>query len=99
MALKSTARRRARAIALQALYAWKLAGGDALAHARTLEGWERCDQKLAEELVAEVTKKSDFLEKSIAPWSGTPRCQPVSSQAQTPATKRNAIIASSVSGS
>ena len=72
MALRSagrtSARRRARAIALQALYAWKLAGGDALAHARTLEGWERCDQKLAEELVAEVIKKNDFLEKSITPY-------------------------------
>lgn len=72
MALKSaprtSPRRRARAIALQALYAWKLAGGDALAHARTLQGWERCDRKLAEELVSEVILKNEFLEKSIAPY-------------------------------
>lgn len=70
MALKNAraaARRRAREIALQALYAWKLAGGDALAHARTLEGWERCDQKFAQELVAEVVERSKSLEESIAP--------------------------------
>ena len=64
---KAAARRRAREIALQALYAWKLAGGDALAHARTLEGWDRCDQKFAQELVAEVVGRSKSLEDSIAP--------------------------------
>ena len=64
---KAVARRRAREIALQALYAWKLAGGDALAHARTLEGWDRCDQKFAQELVVEVVGRSKSLEDSIAP--------------------------------
>jgi transcription antitermination protein NusB len=64
---KAAARRRAREVALQALYAWKLAGGDALAHSRTLEGWERCDQKFAEQLIAEITGKSEALEASIAP--------------------------------
>ena len=64
---KAAARRRAREIALQALYAWKLAGGDALAHARTLEGWDRCDQKFAQELVVEVVGRSKSLEDSIAP--------------------------------
>jgi N utilization substance protein B len=64
---RTTARRRAREISLQALYAWKLAGGDALAQARTLEGWVRCDQKFAAELIVEVVKKNDFLEKIIAP--------------------------------
>jgi len=64
---KAAARRRAREIALQALYAWKLAGGDALAHSRTLEGWERCDQKFAEQLITEITGKSEALEASIAP--------------------------------
>jgi transcription antitermination protein NusB len=64
---RSAARRRAREIALQALYAWKLAGGDALAHARTLEGWDRCDQTFAQELVAEVVARSKSLEDSIAP--------------------------------
>ena len=56
-------RRQAREIALQALYAWQLAGGDALAEARALDGWERCDQKFAAELIVEVVRKNDFLEK------------------------------------
>lgn len=68
---KASARHRARAIALQALYAWKLAGAEdaqaALAHARTLEGWERCDRKFAEELIGEVIARSELLEKDIAP--------------------------------
>jgi len=64
---RTTARRRAREISLQALYAWKLAGGDVLAQARTLEGWVRCDQEFASELITEVVNKSDSLEKIIAP--------------------------------
>ena len=67
-AAKPSARHRAREIALQALYAWKLAGGDALAHARTIEGWERCDRQLAEELVREVTKGCVMLEEKISPF-------------------------------
>ena len=66
-AARTTARRRAREIALQALYAWKLAGGDVLAQAKTLEGWVRCDQKFAAQLIAEVVDKSDALEKIIVP--------------------------------
>jgi transcription antitermination protein NusB len=64
---RTTARRRAREIALQALYAWRLAGGDVLEQAKTLEGWVRCDQKFAAALIAEVVKKNDSLEKAIAP--------------------------------
>ena len=64
---KASSRRRAREIALQALYAWKLAGGDALAHARTLEGWDRCDQKFATELLLVVVRKNDLFERGIAP--------------------------------
>ncbi len=70
MALKdarTTARRRAREISLQALYAWKLAGGDPLTQAKTLEGWVRCDQKFVQELIAEVVEKNDHLEKLIEP--------------------------------
>jgi N utilization substance protein B len=70
MALKNaraSARHRARAIALQALYAWKLQGGDALAHARTLEGWEQCDQTLAELLLSQIILKNESLEGRIAP--------------------------------
>jgi N utilization substance protein B len=65
---KPAARHRAREIALQALYAWKLGGGDVLVHAKTLEGWERCDQQFAAELIVEVVEKNDLLEKSIAPY-------------------------------
>ncbi len=64
---RSSARHRAREIALQALYSWRLGGGDVLAHAATLEGWQRCDQQFAAELIVEVVKKNDSLEKSIAP--------------------------------
>jgi N utilization substance protein B len=64
---RTSARRRARELALQALYAWKLGGGDVLEHAKTLEGWERCDQKFAVELIEEVVKKNASLEESIAP--------------------------------
>ena len=64
---RTTSRRRAREIALQALYAWKLAGGDPLAEAQTLEGWVRCDQKFATELVQEVVLKNELLEKMIVP--------------------------------
>ena len=64
---RTTARRRAREIALQALYAWKLAGGEVLTQAKTLEGWVRCDQKFAAQLIAQVVEKSAALEKMIEP--------------------------------
>jgi N utilization substance protein B len=64
---RTSARHRAREVALQALYAWRIQGGDALAQAQTLEGWQRCDQKFAAELIVDVVKKSDVLEKDIAP--------------------------------
>ena len=64
---RPSARRRAREIALQALYAWKLAGGDPLEQAKTLEGWVRCDQKFAAELIAEVVARNELLEKTIMP--------------------------------
>jgi N utilization substance protein B len=65
---RTTARRRSREISLQALYAWKLAGGDPLVQATTLEGWARCDQKFAAELIAEVVAKNESLEKAITPY-------------------------------
>ena len=64
---KAAARRRAREVALQALYAWRLSGGDAVAHARTLEGWRKSDQQFAADLVSSVVEKKDFLEKKIEP--------------------------------
>jgi N utilization substance protein B len=68
MALKGGARRRAREIALQALYAWKVAGSDAAADARSLEGWERSDQALAADLISGVLKEHEQLEARIAPY-------------------------------
>ena len=64
---RASARHRARAIALQALYAWKLQGGDALAHASTLEGWEQCDRDFAGQLLSQIIVKSDALEEKISP--------------------------------
>jgi N utilization substance protein B len=66
MALKAS-RSRAREIALQALYAWQLAGADAVAEAHTLDGWERCDQAFAEDLIRGVIRCAEQLEQRITP--------------------------------
>jgi transcription antitermination protein NusB len=63
-------RRRAREIALQALYAWQLAGGGAreiLEQAKALEGYDRCDQALAESLVEGVLGRAAELETLLLP--------------------------------
>ena len=69
MALKNarpSARRRARAVALQALYAWKLGGGD------LLEGWDDCDQEFAKELVRRI-RNYQLEDKGIElPRAGAP---------------------------
>ena len=65
---RASARHRAREIALQALYAWRIQGGDAHEFAHTLEGWDRCDQKFASELIMEVVGRNELLEKSITPY-------------------------------
>jgi len=65
---RASARRRAREIALQSLYAWKIQGGDAHEHAHTLEGWDRCDQKFAAELISQVVGRNESLEQSITPF-------------------------------
>ena len=65
-----TYRRRAREIALQALYTWQLAGGGAreiLEQAKTLEGYDRCDQALAEGLIGGVLNRSAELEALLLP--------------------------------
>lgn len=67
MSAQKTARRRSREIALQALYAWQLAGGDALAEVRRLEDYERADRELAEGLVRGVLESAAELEGLIAP--------------------------------
>jgi N utilization substance protein B len=72
MSAKPSRRRAAREVALQALYAWQLAGGDAAAHAETLEGWARCDRAFAAELVRGVAAAREALEARIAPHLDRP---------------------------
>ncbi|MGA8050457.1 MAG: transcription antitermination factor NusB [Burkholderiales bacterium] len=66
-----SSRRRAREVALQALYAWQLAGGesgDVLEQTKSLEGFERSDQTLAEALVSGVVSRAAELEAMISPF-------------------------------
>ncbi len=63
-------RRRAREIALQALYAWQLGGGgvaEALEQARGLEGYARADAALVEALVRGSIERAEALDALIAP--------------------------------
>jgi len=62
-----SARRQAREIALQALYAWQLSGGDPLDEARTLETEDKADRAFAEALVRGVRDRAAELERLIAP--------------------------------
>ncbi len=64
------ARRRARELALQALYAWQLGGGnvsEVLEQARALEGYARADAALVETLVRGAIERSEALDALIAP--------------------------------
>ena len=58
------ARRQSREIALQALYAWQLSGGDPLVEARDLEGFD----SFAESLVRGVHERSGELQGLIVPY-------------------------------
>jgi transcription antitermination protein NusB len=62
-----TARRQARELALQALYAWQLSGDDPLAQARTLEGFEKTDARFVENVLRGVLERADELRALIAP--------------------------------
>ena len=62
-----TARRQEREIALQALYAWQLSGGDPLDEARGLEGFDKGDRGFAEALVRGVHERAGELEGLIRP--------------------------------
>ena len=62
-----TARRQAREIALQALYAWQLSGDDPLAQARTLEGFEKTDARFVENVLRGVLGRAEELRALIAP--------------------------------
>lgn len=72
MAAKPSRRRAAREVALQALYAWQLAGGDAAEHAAALANWARCDQAFAGEMVRGVARAREALEARIAPHLDRP---------------------------
>lgn len=62
-----TARRRSREIALQALYAWQLAGGDPLDELRSLDAEGLADRELAEALVRGVLERTEELRALITP--------------------------------
>jgi N utilization substance protein B len=62
-----SARRQAREIALQALYAWQLSGCDPLDEARTLEAEDKADRAFAETLVRGVRDKVAELQRHIVP--------------------------------
>ena len=73
------ARRQAREVALQALYAWQLAGGSALEQMKAVEGYGDADQKLAETLVRGVNERASDLQAAISPHLDRPfeRLSPV----------------------
>jgi len=60
-------RRRSREIALQALDAWQLGGGDPMEELQVQEGYARADRDLAQGLVRGVLARSGELEALIAP--------------------------------
>ena len=62
-----TARRQAREVALQALYAWQISGGDPMEEARGLEGFEKGDRPFVEALVAGVRDRVGELQGLIVP--------------------------------
>lgn len=68
-----TARRKAREVALQALYAWQLSGADPLDELKAIqendEEGERADQAFAEKILRGVHSRAGELEALITPHS------------------------------
>lgn len=62
-----TARRQSREIALQALYAWQISGGDPMEQARSLEDFAKGDRRFVESLVQGVRDRVDELRLLITP--------------------------------
>ena len=62
-----SARRQAREIALQALYAWQLSGSDPVEQARSLEGFDKADSSFVKALASGVRDRAADLERIIAP--------------------------------
>ena len=73
------AKRAAREVALQALYAWQLSGSDALEQMKALEGYEDSDRKLADSIVRGVHERAADLQAAITPHLDRPfaRLSPV----------------------
>jgi N utilization substance protein B len=67
-----TARRQAREFALQALYAWQVAGGDPLVEVQSLENFGQGDRAFAEELLRGVRDRAAELEAIITPHLARP---------------------------
>jgi N utilization substance protein B len=61
------ARRQSRELALQALYAWQISGGDPVGEARGLEGFDRDEHAFAESLVRGVRDRVEELQGHIVP--------------------------------
>ncbi|OAI52265.1 hypothetical protein AYO46_05910 [Betaproteobacteria bacterium SCGC AG-212-J23] len=70
-------KRQAREVALQALYAWQLSGGDPLDEARAIEGYE--ESEFVKSLLKGVHDGAPALEKVITPHLDRPfaRLSPV----------------------
>ena len=62
-----TARRQAREIALQALYAWQLSGDDPLEQARSIEGFDKTDARFVENVLRGVLGRAEELRGIISP--------------------------------
>jgi N utilization substance protein B len=62
-----SARRQAREVALQALYAWQISGGDPMEEARGLEGFDKGDRSFVEALVRGVRERLAELQGLIVP--------------------------------
>jgi N utilization substance protein B len=61
------ARRQAREVALQALYAWQLSGGDPMEEVRGLDGVDKGDAAFVEALVRGVRDRVEELRALIVP--------------------------------
>lgn len=62
-----TSRRQARELALQALYAWQLSGGDPMEQALSLEESGKTDLWFVEKILVGVVTRAAELEKLITP--------------------------------
>ena len=61
------ARRQAREVALQALYAWQLSGDNPLEQARSIEGFDKIDARFVENVLRGVLGRAEELRAVITP--------------------------------